>query len=353
MKKQILITAGIAGMLIGNAPSDAKADVNLHLGIGNRPSLSIDVWPNFIYVPELGFSVSTGSEWDILSYDNYYYVHRDGYWYRSSHQRGPWAIVHYDRLPYKLRSHNWTEIRNYRDYEYRRHHSDYWFDQSQRFDFIYVPELGFSVSIGSPWDILFYDNYYYAYRNGMWYRSSNYRGPWVSHNHSRMPHNILRRNWGDIRKYRDFEYRKHNDKRWDDRRFDDRNRFDGDRKLDDRSRFDGDRKFDDKGRFGGDRKLDDKGRFDGDRKLDDRSRFDGDRKLDDKRRFGGDRKLDDKGRFGGDRKLDDKGRFDGDRKFDDKGNNEKGGNRDNVEGRNNDDRNRDGENKGGRENGRR
>ncbi|NTV07651.1 MAG: hypothetical protein HGA81_03475, partial [Chlorobium limicola] len=242
MKKQMLLTVGIAGMLIGNMPADAKADVNLHLGIGNRPSLSIDVWPSFIYVPELGFSVSTGSEWDILSYDNYYYVHHDGYWYRSSRQRGPWVIVHYDRLPYKLRSHNWAEIRNYRDYEYRRHHSDYWFDQSQRFDFIYVPELGFSVSIGSPWDILFYDNYYYAFRNGMWYRSSNYRGPWVSHNHSRVPHNILRRNWGDIRKYRDFEYRKHHDKRWDDRRFDDRNRFDGDRKLDDRNRFDDNRK---------------------------------------------------------------------------------------------------------------
>lgn len=303
----MLLTVGIAGMLIGNTPSDAKADVNLHLGIGNRPSLSIDVWPSFIYVPELGFSVSTGSEWDILSYDNYYYVHRDGYWYRSSRQRGPWVIVHYDRLPYKLRSHNWAEIRNYRDYEYRRHHSDYWFDQSQRFDFIYVPELGFSVSIGSPWDILFYDNYYYAFRNGMWYRSSNYRGPWVSHNHSRVPHNILRRNWGDIRKYRDFEYRKHHDNR----------------------RFDNDRKFDDKGRF------------DGNRKFDDRSRFDGDKKIDDK------------GRFGGDRKFDDKGRFDGDRKIDDKGNNDKGGNRDSDENRNNDDRNRDGENRGGWGNGRR
>jgi len=307
MKKTLWIAAGIAGMLIGDPAHDAKADVNVHIGIGGRPSLSIDIWPSFIYVPELGFSVSVGSDWDILSYDNYYYVYRDGYWFRSSHRRGPWIIVHYDHLPYKIRRHNWAQIRHYRDFAYRRHHDSYWFDRNQYLDLMYIPALGFSVSIGSPWDILYYDHYYYAYRDGFWYRSSNYRGPWKIHNHNRLPSKIRRHNWGDIRKYRDFEYRRHYDKRFDDRRFDEKKRFDGVRKFDDDRKFDGVRKFDDDRKFDGVRKFDDDRKFDGVRKFDDDRKFNGIRKFDDDRKLGSagkyikdndERKGDDKGDSG-------------------------------------------------------
>jgi hypothetical protein len=46
-------------------------------------------------------------------------------------------------------------------------------------NFIYLRNQGFSVSAGSPYDIVYYGNRYYIYHNGLWYRSYYYRGPWV------------------------------------------------------------------------------------------------------------------------------------------------------------------------------
>lgn len=244
MKKQIWVAAGIAGMLLGNTPFDAHADINVHIGVNSRPPIAIDVWPEFIYVPYLGFAVAEGNQWDILRYDNYYYVYRDNYWYRSSHQRGPWVIVERDRLPYNIRRHNWVDIRRYRDVEYRKHHDNGWYENAEQYDFIYIPALGFSVAVGSPWDIVMYDNHYYVYRNNYWYRSSHKRGPWVIVRHDRIPGKIRRHNWMDIRRYRDIEYRKRDRNRQfeqgprfeerrdnrDERRFDDKRRSETERR---------------------------------------------------------------------------------------------------------------------------
>ncbi|MBM3162179.1 MAG: hypothetical protein FJZ79_02385 [Chlorobi bacterium] len=208
MKRQLLTAAGIAGMLLGNMPQDANADLNVNIGVYDRPPISVDVWPDFVYVPDLGFSVARSSQWDMLRYDDHYYVYRDNYWYRASHKRGPWVIVNYDRVPRQIRRHNWGEIRRLRDFEYRRLHDNRWMESAERYDFIYIPALGFSVVIDSPWDIVMYDNYYYVYRDNYWYRASHKRGPWVIVNYDRVPRQIRRYNWGEIRRLRDFEYRK-------------------------------------------------------------------------------------------------------------------------------------------------
>ena len=74
--------------------------------------------------------------------------------------------------------------------------------------FIYLRTQGFSVSVGSPYDIVYYGNRYYIYHNGHWYRSYYYRGPWVLIIDSRLPYQIRRHRWEDIRRYRDIEYRR-------------------------------------------------------------------------------------------------------------------------------------------------
>ncbi|MEI8033608.1 MAG: hypothetical protein WCH05_09715 [Chlorobiaceae bacterium] len=121
MDKKIWIAAGIAGMLAGLPQSEAKAEVNLHISAGDRPSFVIDRRPDFIALPEQGFSVSVGSPYDIIFYGNTYYLYNEGRWYRSSHYRGPWIITHENRLPRNIRRHRWEDIRRYRDTEYRRH----------------------------------------------------------------------------------------------------------------------------------------------------------------------------------------------------------------------------------------
>ena len=74
--------------------------------------------------------------------------------------------------------------------------------------FIYLRTQGFSVSVGSPYDIVYYGKRYYIYHNGHWYRSYYYRGPWVLILDSGLPYQIRRYRWDDIRRYRDIEYRR-------------------------------------------------------------------------------------------------------------------------------------------------
>lgn len=135
MKKQLWVAAGIAGMLLGNAPADAWADVNVNIGVyGNRSPVAIETWPSFLYVPQLGFSVGMNSPRNIVMYDNDYYVYRNNNWYRSSSKRGPWTFVRRDRVPRQIRRHNWADIRRYRDAEYRRHGDNRTFSQNARFE---------------------------------------------------------------------------------------------------------------------------------------------------------------------------------------------------------------------------
>lgn len=75
--------------------------------------------------------------------------------------------------------------------------------------FIYLRTQGFSISIESPYDIIYYSNRYYLYYRGHWYRSSNYHGPWILVMNNRLPYQIRRHRWEDIRRYRDVEYRRH------------------------------------------------------------------------------------------------------------------------------------------------
>ncbi len=95
--------------------------------------------------------------------------------------------------------------------------------------FIYLQDQGFSVSYGSPYDIIFYGDIYYLYNNGIWYRSSYYRGPWIVVREHTIPYNLRRHDWNDIRRYRDIEYRRHDRGYWEERNRHDRDRFDGGR----------------------------------------------------------------------------------------------------------------------------
>lgn len=76
-------------------------------------------------------------------------------------------------------------------------------------NFINIPNLGFSVSVGGPQDVISYNNRYYINHRGLWYVSSNFRGPWVVIREGRLPRQLIRHRWDDIRRFRDVEYRRH------------------------------------------------------------------------------------------------------------------------------------------------
>jgi hypothetical protein len=95
----------------------------------------------------------------------------------------------------------------------------------RRPDFVELRDYGFSVSVGSPYDIVYYGNMYYLNQNGLWYRSSDYRGPWMSVRLNQLPSKIRKHRMDDIRRFRDTEYRNNEDRRrLDQQRTDENNR---------------------------------------------------------------------------------------------------------------------------------
>jgi hypothetical protein len=120
MKMNVCLVAATAGILLGNLPAIASNE----LAMANRrggTSIVISSRPDFIDLPDQGFSISIGSPYDIISYDNRYYLYRNGGWYNSSDYRGPWASIEENRLPERIRRHRIEDIHRYRDEEYRKH----------------------------------------------------------------------------------------------------------------------------------------------------------------------------------------------------------------------------------------
>ncbi|NTW51831.1 MAG: hypothetical protein HGB22_04515 [Chlorobiaceae bacterium] len=140
--KIAVLTAASLGA--GSAPALARVDVDLHLGSPGRVIVvpeppppprhrfHIENRPRFLYTPPLGFYVSVDGPYDIVYYEDRYYVYDDGRWYWSSEYNGPWDYIDDRRLPGRLRRFRHEEIRRYRDHEYRRYRDDERYDRGPR-----------------------------------------------------------------------------------------------------------------------------------------------------------------------------------------------------------------------------
>jgi len=136
MKKNALKIAVLTAASLGasSAPALARVDVDLHLGspapvivVPQSPPprrFEIDHRPRFLYTPPLGFYVSVDGPYDIVYYEDRYYIYDDGRWYGSSAYNGPWVYIENRRLPGRLHRFRHEEIRRYRDDEFRRFRDD-------------------------------------------------------------------------------------------------------------------------------------------------------------------------------------------------------------------------------------
>jgi hypothetical protein len=120
MKKTIWLAAGVAGMFLGNPAIEAKGAVRVQIQALNDHSFVINSRPNFVNLPGRGFAVAVESPYDIVFYNNRYYINQNGSWYRSSSYRGPWNLISDRNLPERIRRHRLEDIRTYRDTEYGR-----------------------------------------------------------------------------------------------------------------------------------------------------------------------------------------------------------------------------------------
>lgn len=97
----------------------------------------------------------------------------------------------------------------------------------RRPDFIFLSKPGFHISFNGSNDIIFYGNRYFLFRDGVWYRASNYRGPWGIVRYESLPSRIRHYRWEELRRYRDREYQRHDRRYWDSRFDQDRRHYDG------------------------------------------------------------------------------------------------------------------------------
>ncbi len=138
MKYGKLLLVAVLAATMGCQTAPARADVNVHISLGGpravayHPIYHGDYFyhagyaPNLLFVPQLGFYVSIGLPYDLLFFNNFYYVFHSGHWYHSHYYNGPWAVVKHNRMPRAIRRHHWHKIRDYSDREYRRHHKHRW-----------------------------------------------------------------------------------------------------------------------------------------------------------------------------------------------------------------------------------
>lgn len=82
----------------------------------------------------------------------------------------------------------------------------YYDDVEEEVEFIYPQPLGFYVAVGVPYDLFYFNNVYFTFRDGRWYRSPNNRGGWVPVRHRELPSPLRRYQIERIRDYRAREY---------------------------------------------------------------------------------------------------------------------------------------------------
>lgn len=185
------------------------------------------------------YYIRDASDYDVYQYEGTWYLNDQGRWYRAGSWRGPWASMDVDVLPYQISvvpseyRRNWVSVRvDRRDSRYRDLPDGYW--ASGR-TFSSKPRMGSIPSSAvtyarraADYDLYRLHGTWYLVDNGVWYRSTSWRGPFLSIRASAVPREVLtipsryRHEWSvssaDDR-YRDRDWDRDRDRDRDDDRY--------------------------------------------------------------------------------------------------------------------------------------
>jgi hypothetical protein len=158
------------------------------------------------------YYIRDASDYDVYQFEGSWYLNDQGRWYRAGSWRGPWASMDVDVLPYEISivpseyRRNWVSVRvDRRDPRYRNLPEGYW--ASGR-TFSTKPSMGVipnsSVTYArqaADFDLYRLHGTWYLMDNGVWYRSTSWRGPFLTIRASSVPSEVLtiparyRRDW--------------------------------------------------------------------------------------------------------------------------------------------------------------
>jgi hypothetical protein len=126
-----LIAIGLLPMSAVRAGA-ADVDVDVHIGIPPPPAIVFDTEPEVVVVPQTQvYYVPRVVEYDMYRYGKYWYVNREGHWYRSHGYRGPFKHVEFRHVPQVIvgvpveyRHHPRHPARHKRYKHKHKHHDD-------------------------------------------------------------------------------------------------------------------------------------------------------------------------------------------------------------------------------------
>jgi hypothetical protein len=74
---------------------------------------------------------------------------------------------------------------------------------------IYDKDLRIYIAVGIPFDIFFHNNIYFYHVNGVWYRSSYYKGPWTQTETQRIPRSLREHRIEELRGVREHAWKEY------------------------------------------------------------------------------------------------------------------------------------------------
>jgi len=78
--------------------------------------------------------------------------------------------------------------------------------------FLVPPNLGISVAIDIPYDMVYIDGFYYLHQGNEWHRGHHYNGPWTPVKHKHLPPKLRKYQYQEIVAYRDREAKRYHDR---------------------------------------------------------------------------------------------------------------------------------------------
>lgn len=129
--KTIFLSLGLILICFPGSPVLAQS-VDFDIHIGNRPApppqmvagpppIVLEAPPRMVYVDGLRAFVAMEISQDLFYYENAYYYHHNGFWYRSPYFRGPWVHTEGRGFPPGLYRHRIEEIREYKRHAWEDH----------------------------------------------------------------------------------------------------------------------------------------------------------------------------------------------------------------------------------------
>jgi len=210
-RSTLLLLMGLLALFAVPAWSQNRTDEGFRYDYRNAPPAPRIYFrnaPRIRYEPQSRVYVVMNVERygvDMFRTGQYWYMTRDGYWYRATNYRGPWRSISPRWVPeriYAVPTASWNDHPRSDRYAYdqgdqfgddRRTYNGYFIDvdnapapprvylRSQP-DVMYVPESGTYVIANPDFDLdMFrYGDYWYVTDSGYWYRGTSFRGPFTA-----------------------------------------------------------------------------------------------------------------------------------------------------------------------------